>query len=269
MHNNLVQRLAILPIVSLLASPLISGIDPAFSQKTITTCKPPSMGEYLLLVVSPTTENQKQLHEALPSEIKTVKCKYLNETVTRIGGFKKIEDAKRWAKYVNDIVGLSAIVTTRPVVATNPSKTALVPNSSVASASTIIPETKPRAASRIIHKATPQTHIALASTTTLSEQRSPTRIGEKISYHPRVLGDGYAVLVDYFNRPELASRVQQVVEGNVGFVVYGQRPYLLAVYTTNQKEANNTLQKLSDRGFFANLVNSSKVVLLRSVVNVK
>jgi len=263
MHNNLVQRLAILPIVSLLASPLISGIDPAFSQKTITTCKPPVMGEYLLLVVSPTLENQKQLHEALPSEIKTVKCKYLNETVTRIGGFKKIDDAKRWAKYVNDIVGLSAIVTTRPVVATNAPKPALIANTSVT------PEIRPKAASRIIHKALPQNHLALTSTTTHLAQNPPTRIAEKINYYPRVLGDGYAVLVDYFNCPELATKVQQVVEGNVGFVVYGQRPYLLAVYTTNQKEANNTLQKLSDRGFFANLVNSSKVVLLRSVVNVK
>jgi hypothetical protein len=60
--------------------------------------------------------------------------------------------------------------------------------------------------------------------------------------------------------------VQQVVGGNVGFVSYGQRPYLLAVYTTNQTEAYNTLQKLNNGGFVASIVDSRKVILLRSTV---
>lgn len=54
--------------------------------------------------------------------------------------------------------------------------------------------------------------------------------------------------------------------GDVGFVSYGQRPYLLATYTTSQKDAYKTLQKLSERGFFAVLVDSSKVILLKPVV---
>jgi hypothetical protein len=40
----------------------------------------------------------------------------------------------------------------------------------------------------------------------------------------------------------------------------------LAVYTTNQKEAYNTLQKLSESGFVAILADGRKVVLLRSTV---
>ncbi|MTJ36721.1 hypothetical protein [Dolichospermum sp. UHCC 0260] len=206
--------LTILPSALLLAvTPLISNINPVIAQQNLTNCQPPNAGEYLLLVVSPTTENQKQLRSALPTELKTVTCKYNNQTVTRIGGFKNIDDANRWARYIQNIVGLSAIITTLPIPQTTPK----VPNS-------------------------------------------------KITYNPKILGEGYAILVDYFNRPEMVSSLQKAVGGDVGFVSYGQRPYLLAVYTTNQKEAYNTLKKLSESGFVAILADGRKVVLLRSIV---
>ncbi|MEH2294075.1 hypothetical protein [Nostoc sp.] len=195
---------------------LIGGMSSVFAQQAIPVCQPPNTGEYLLLVVSPTANNQKQLRSALPSELKTITCKYLNETVTRVGGFNKIDDANRWARYVSNIVGLSAIITTRPTT----------------------PDVQP--------------------------QLQPPQ--QTVSYNPQALGEGYAVLVDYYNRPELVNSVQQLVGGKVGFVSYGQRPYLLAVYTTNQTEAYNTLQKLNDRGFIASIVDSRKVILLRSTV---
>jgi len=223
-----VQRFKILPSVLGLAmsttsfayAGLIGGMSSVFAQQGIPLCQPPSAGEYLLLVVSPTANNQKQLRSALPPELKTITCKYLNETVTRVGGFNKIDDANRWARYVSNIVGLSAIITTRPTA----------------------PNVQPQ----------------------LQPQPQPPQ--QTVSYNPQPLGEGYAVLVDYYNRPELANSVQQVVGGNVGFVSYGQRPYLLAVYTTNQTEAYNTLQKLNDRGFVASIVDSRKVILLRSTV---
>jgi hypothetical protein len=199
---------------------LIGSISSVFAQQTIPLCQPPNAGEYLLLVVSPTANNQKQLRSALPPELKTITCKYLNETVTRVGGFNKIDDANRWARYVSNIVGLSAIITTRPTTADVQRQPQLQPQ---------IPQ-------------------------------------QTVSYNPQALGEGYAVLVDYYNRPELVNSVQQAVGGNVGFVSYGQRPYLLAVYTTNQKEAYSTLQKLNERGFVAYLVDSRKVILLRSTV---
>jgi len=186
----------------------MGGVSSVAAQQANPICQPPSAGEYLLLVISPTADNQKQLRDALPNEIKSTTCQYLTDTVTRIGGFNKIDDANRWARYINNIVGLSAIITTRP------------------------------------GEPQPQT----------------------ITYNPQTLKAGYAVLVDYFNRPELANSVQKVLGGNVGFATYGQRPYLLAVYTTNQQEAYSTLQKLNDRGFVAYLVDSRKVVLLKSVV---
>ncbi|MEH2082795.1 MAG: hypothetical protein V7K89_23295 [Nostoc sp.] len=197
---------------------LIGGMSFVLAQKTIPSCQPPNAGEYLLLVVSPTANNQKQLRSALPPELKTITCKYLNETVTRVGGFNKIDDANRWARYVSNIVGLSAIITTRP------------------------------------------------TTADVQPQLQPKPPQQTVSYNPQALGEGYAVLVDYYNRPELVNSVQQVVGGNVGFVSYGQRPYLLAVYTTNQSEAYNTLQKLNNGGFVASLVDSRKVILLRSTV---
>ncbi|MBD2569988.1 hypothetical protein [Anabaena lutea] len=233
MYIPFVQRFPTLPSILLLAiAPFIGRISPVAAQQTLPTCQPPSAGEYLLLVVSPTANNQKQLRSALPSDLKTVTCKYLNETVTRIGGFNKIDDANRWAKYVNNIVGLSAIITTRP--------TATIPT--IPTTTTTIP------------------------TTTIPRATIPS---QTVSYNPKVLGDGFAVLVDYFNRPEIASSVQKTVGGNVGLVSYGQRPYLLAVYTTNQQEAYKTLQKLSENGFFALLADGKKVMLLRSVVSVK
>ncbi len=215
------QKLKILPSALLLAVvPLISSINPVIAQQNLANCQQPNQGEYLLLVMSPTTENQKQLRSALPTELKTVICKYNNQTVTRIGGFKNIDDANRWARYIQNIVGLSATITTRAT------------------------EKKPQ---------------QVAQTT----PKVPT---SKISYNPKILGEGYAILVDYFNRPEMVGSLQKAVGGDVGFVSYGQRPYLLAVYTTNQKEAYNTLQKLSEGGFVAILADGRKVVLLRSTV---
>ncbi|MBD2528346.1 hypothetical protein H6G97_01745 [Nostoc flagelliforme FACHB-838] len=209
---------------------LIGGISSVFAQQAIPSCQPPNAGEYLLLVVSPTTNNQKQLRSALPPELKTITCKYLNETVTRVGGFNKIDDANRWARYVSNIVGLSAIITTRPTT----------------------PDVQPQPQRQAQPQPQPQRQ---------AQPPQPT-----VSYNPQALGEGYAVLVDYYNRPELVNSVQQAVGGNVGFVSYGQRPYLLAVYTTNQSEAYNTLQKLNNGGFIASIVDSRKVILLRSSV---
>ncbi|EFA68462.1 hypothetical protein CEP10_09325 [Cylindrospermopsis raciborskii S07] len=185
------------------------------SQPTLAACQPPNAEEYLLLFLTPTANNQEQLRTVLPSELKSVTCKYLDQVVTRVGGFKKVEDANRWAKYVSNVIGLASIITqvTQPMG---------------------------------------------------SEPPKPN-----YSYNPTVLGDGFAVLVDYFRRPELANNIQKIVGGNVGLVSYGERPYLLAVYTTNQTEAYRTLQKLNENGLFAILADGKKVMLLRSVVTLK
>jgi hypothetical protein len=191
---------------------LIGSINSVSAQQSeIPVCQAPNAGEYLLLVISPTEDNRNQLRRALPNQLQTTTCRYLKDTVTRIGGFTSMDDASRWARYINHVVNLSAIITTKP--------------------------------------------------TTNAGQNTAT-----VNYQPEQLGNGYAVLVDYYNRPEVANQVRDAVKKDVGFVSYGQRPYLLAVYTNNQKEAYNTLEKLSEQGFSAVLVDSRKVMLLRSSV---
>jgi hypothetical protein len=86
------------------------------------------------------------------------------------------------------------------------------------------------------------------------------------AYNPQPLGTGYAVLVDYQNQPEVATQVRQLLKQDIGLVSYGQRPYLLAIQTPDQRAASSTFQSLSDRGFWAMLVDSDRVILLRSAI---
>ncbi|NET55670.1 MAG: hypothetical protein F6K47_05720 [Symploca sp. SIO2E6] len=85
-------------------------------------------------------------------------------------------------------------------------------------------------------------------------------------YKPQPLADGYAVLVDYFSQPEIASELRQIIGSEVGLVSYAQRPYLLALYTKSKREANFKLQELSDRGFTSIVVDSRSVILIRPIV---
>jgi len=86
-------------------------------------------------------------------------------------------------------------------------------------------------------------------------------------FDPQPLGMGYAVLVDFQNRPELALKLQQATGRDVGLVTYRQRPYLLATYTTDQAAANTTLQSLTDGGFWAMVVDGRRVILLRQEID--
>jgi hypothetical protein len=56
--------------------------------------------------------------------------------------------------------------------------------------------------------------------------------------------------------------VQQLLDRNIGLVSYGQRPYLLAVYTDDPTIANATLRALSDRNFNALIIDSRRAVRL-------
>lgn len=92
--------------------------------------------------------------------------------------------------------------------------------------------------------------------------RSPSVTPPQADSKP--LGAGYAVLVEYFNRPETATQVQQFLGTDVGLTSYAQRPYLLALHTSDQNQATETLKRLSDRGFYALLVDSRQVTLVPS-----
>jgi hypothetical protein len=90
--------------------------------------------------------------------------------------------------------------------------------------------------------------------------------GAQASYNPQPMGAGYAVLVNYFNHPAIAGEVKQLLNQEIGLVAYEQRPFLLALYTADANLAKTTLQRLSDRGYAALVVESQQLLLLRSVV---
>lgn len=207
------------------------------AQATYADCQPPSPGEYLLLVVSKTAESQEQVRRTVPPNTTVTVCNYLNDVVTRVGGFTTADTANAWAKYMQESIGLSAAVARPSEVAAQPSPTPT--------------------------QASPAPTVPIAPRSSTQTSPAPTPRG----YNPQVLGSGYAVLVDYFSKPELATQVQQLVGKEIGLAAYRQRPYLLAVHTDDQNLANSTLQALTDRGFWAMVVDSRRVTLLRQVVN--
>ncbi len=207
-----IASLSVGSILLLLAG--FSGIvDPGFAQQSTSPCPPPQPNEYLIVVTTPTTESQEQLQQTLPANTKLTVCRYLDDTVTRIAGFRRLEDANDWVRYVKEVVGLKAYVV--------------------------------------------RSSTAVAATAPLSNIPP---------FNPQPLGEGYAVLVDYNNQPEIAAQIQQLLGSEVGLVSYGKRPYLLAIYTTSERAANSMLRKLSDRGFWSMVVDSRRVTLLKPVV---
>lgn len=86
-------------------------------------------------------------------------------------------------------------------------------------------------------------------------------------YDPQVLGDGYAVLVEYFDQPEVAANLQESLGRNIGLVAYNQQPYLLVAHTASGEEASNLLRDLST-DFTAVLVDGRNVVLISPAIAV-
>ncbi|MGE5660216.1 MAG: vWA domain-containing protein [Actinomycetota bacterium] len=80
------------------------------SAKAQTTCEPPQPGEYLLLIISETGEKQERVRRALPEDVRSNVCRYLNDTVTRVAGFRNPQIASNWAQYAKEIVGLPAYI---------------------------------------------------------------------------------------------------------------------------------------------------------------
>lgn len=226
MINNQIQRIIGSILISIASLSIVPNSTKA--QPSLAECQPPQSNEYILLVLSQTWENHQTLQKSLSQQLQANLCQYLDDTVTRIAGFKDLENANNWARYIKELSGLSAFVVRSP------------------SASTL-----QTLGDSSISRALP------------SAREIPSN---DLAYNPQSLGEGYAVLVDYSNQPELASKIRQILGEDVGLVAYGQRHYLLAMYTTNQKAANSILRRLSDRGFWTMLVDSRRVILLTRTV---
>jgi len=219
-----------LTLLTLAGLPVVAQVPPPppydATSARYTACQPPNPGEYLLLVVTETPDTQERVRQTLPPNASSTVCSYLENIVTRVGGFRSADNANAWARYMTDSLGLSAVVA-KPIASSQP------------------PATPPQAA------IPPQAN---------TPRTSP------LAYDPKPLGAGYAVLVDFFSRPELATEVQQLLGRDIGLAAYRQHPYLLAAYTNNQTAANMTLKALTDRGFWAMVVDSRRVTLLRQSI---
>lgn len=219
----------LLPSILLAAMGVGLGGSAAIAQTRYPVCQPPDAAEYLLLVAGSAADKQAQLKRVLPATADLTVCDYQNQVVTRVSGFSSLGIANAWAQYLKEVSGFNATVARPPETQAFKSPTA---------------EVQPQPPSPNLTNSNPNS----------------------LAYSPRPLGTGYAVLVDYFDQPEIAAQVRQLLSQDVGLVSYGQRPYLLAGYTTNQTTANATLQTLSDRGFWVMLVDSRRVVLLKPTV---
>jgi hypothetical protein len=212
-------------------------------------CEPPATAEFLLLVVTSTSASQTQVGQLLPPNTTIATCTYLEDTVTRVGGFRTVERANAWARYITESTGLAAYVA-------RPAETA---SSAANTSSPNIPQPNP---------STPAAQPPAIANPPAPQQTSPTLPKrDNLAYAPKPLSTGYAVLVDYANKPQVAAQLQKILtDAEIGLVSYNQRPYLLATHSADSTAAYRILRTLSDRGFSAKLVDSRLVILLKQPV---
>lgn len=89
-----------------------------------------------------------------------------------------------------------------------------------------------------------------------------------VDYNPQPLGSGYAVLVDFGDRPELAAQLQSQLGRTIGLVSYSQRAYLLGLYTADARAATATAQDLERQGFNTQVAEGQQVFVLRAAVDI-
>lgn len=252
-------------------APLAIGL-PGNTQ--IPVCAPPNAGEYLLFVLSRTSDSQAMVRSKLPTDVPVSVCDYQGSPVTRLGGYQTDAAANAWAQYLGQSTGLQTVVVkpsripaVTPSPASSPSgvpgsPTAAMPQSSAASNPTPINPTP------INPAANPASNAASNPIAPASQPKS-TQSTIATTYNPQAMASGYAVLVNYQNRPEVATQLHQGLNKDIGLVAYGQKPYLLALHTTDSVAANSVMQLLSDRGYLTMVVDARRVVLLKSAVSLK
>ncbi len=212
------------------------------SAQSLSVCPTAANGEYLLLINNPSPEEQNRLSQVLPTGATTIQCDYQGIPVVQVGNFADEDLAQSWAEYLSTVEGF---------------QTAIAPRTDSPDANS--PE--PPAATPVVDSANPD------ETPTPEPTPNPSNPSDTPTYKPTVLEPGYAVLVRYFDRPELAAQLQSQLNASVGLAVYEQQPYLLALYSSDAVTAGQVLQQLSQQ-FSVLMVDSSQVVVLSPAVSV-
>ena len=227
--------------------------DRSSAQISLPSCEPPQAGELLVLVSTPTPDARELLRRGLPDSTKVDICQYRGNVSSRVGGFENVSIANKWGRYINEILGLQISIARLPndtsVIPTTPSPSPS-PSPLPPTPPPLPPTPPPLPPTPSPLPPTPSSPPPIAST-------PPTS-----SYNPSPLGEGYAVIVDYFSNPEIAVQLQQLLGENIGLVSYFSRPYLLIGQTQDQQQATLLLQQLSDRGFSVLMINSRQGILL-------
>ena len=234
------------------------AISPRAAADEFPPCPPPAANEYLLLVRGETVESRDRIQNLLPTTTDVAVCRYLDNIVVRAGGFTSLENANAWAQYLTEVEGAQAFVA-RPA---NPGET--LPADSPVAAEPVEPiPSVPEDAPATPEDPTPSEDPTSSEDPTPSTTATPQAT---VGYAPQLLGEGYAVLVDYGNNPEVAKQLQQSLNQPIGLAVYEQRPFLLAAQSSDAQAAAQILQTLSNNRFGAFIVDSSEVILLSSGV---
>jgi hypothetical protein len=212
---------------------LVAGVPSAMAQSVaqsapIADCQPPAANEFLLFAVTRTADAQAVLRSKAPTDATTIVCRYQGDVVTRVGGFGSEPSAGAWGQYLIRATGI-------PTTIVRPTPVGLPATA---------PATKP----------TPSTGSG-----TVGKRFTPG------SYKPQALSSGYAVLVNYNNRPEVAVQLGQALNQSIGVAAYQERPYLYVMQTGEMSAANAVVKLLTDRGFLAMRVEAKSVVVLRTL----
>ena len=249
----MIKRL--LTMTSLALSAMPAAISEAIAQPvasptaigTIADCLPPATNEFLLFATARTLEAQSVLRSKAPTDATTTVCRYQGEVVMRVAGFASEPSAAAWGQYLIRTTGIPTTIV-RPVPVAPVVSPAIAPVSN----SVNTPEATP--------KVTPVLTGGNSGNGSVGKRFSPG------VYKPQALTSGYAVLVNYNNRPDVAVQLGQVLNQNIGVAVYGERSYLFVMQTGEMTAANAVVKLLNDRGFLALRVEAKSVVVLRSIV---
>lgn len=198
--------------------------------QTLPPCAPPASDEHLVLVDQSTPEELEQLKTVLPDGSTTTICQYLDDTVIRVGGFANEEVATAWAEYLSTTLEVQTAIVRPATAFTLPDGTE---------------EAAPPDSDGPIEEAAAYP-----------------------DYDPQLLGEGYAILVNYADQTDIAIAVQEELGESVGLAVYAQEPYLMALYSDDFKDSGKILRQLLDANFDALMVDSRQVILMTPVIAV-
>ncbi|PSB01291.1 hypothetical protein [Merismopedia glauca] len=94
-----------------------SNVADAVPTPSLSVCQPPTKGDYLVLVVSPTQANQETIRRALPLQLKMIVCRYSKDVVVRVEGFKNITEANQQAQNLRKLVKTPIAIAVPPTPA--------------------------------------------------------------------------------------------------------------------------------------------------------